>query len=90
MAVELTVNPNTIAKAYQDLEREGVIESSRGRGTFVAASKPVASERERLARLGPVIDRLIAEAYPLGVSDEDLSRLLTEGLEERRRDRRDK
>lgn len=89
LAIDLAVNPNTIAKAYQDLERDGVIETSRGRGTFVAAAEPVASERERSTRLSPVIERLIAEAYLLGISEDDLRRLLDERLAERRRDRRD-
>lgn len=88
LAVELAVNPNTIAKAYQDLERDGVIEASRGRGTYVASAKPAVPESERAKRLFPVIDRLIAEAYLLGVSEDDLARLLQERLAERRRDRR--
>lgn len=89
LAVELAVNPNTIAKAYQDLERDGVIETSRGRGTFVASSRPVATESERARRLHPVIDRLIAEAYLLGVSEDDVKRLLEERLAGKRRGRQD-
>jgi GntR family transcriptional regulator len=89
LAVELAVNPNTIAKAYQDLERDGVIETSRGRGTYVSSAKPSVPESERARRLRPVIDRLIAEAYLLGISEEDLGRLLQERLAERRRDKHD-
>lgn len=89
LAIELAVNPNTIAKAYQDLERDGVIETSRGRGTFVAPGASKATGSERLQRLGPVLDRLIAEAYLLGISEDELQRLLADRLDERRRARKD-
>ena len=89
LAIELAVNPNTIAKAYQDLERGGIIETSRGRGTFVAAGASRATGSERLQRLNPVLDRIISEAYLLGISDEDLKRVLEDRLAERRRDRHD-
>lgn len=84
LAVELAVNPNTIAKAYQDLERDGIIETWRGRGTFVAASTAKVNEAERLPRLTPLVERLIAEAYLLGISDDELQHLLDEKLRERR------
>jgi len=89
LAVELAVNPNTIAKAYQDLERDGVIETSRGRGTYVSSAKPAVPVSERARRLRPIMDRLIAEAYLLDISEEDLGRLLQERLAERRRDKHD-
>ncbi|CEO88169.1 GntR family transcriptional regulator [Syntrophaceticus schinkii] len=47
LAARITINPNTIAKAYQELEREGVIETLRGRGTFVAVQEIKASEGEK-------------------------------------------
>jgi GntR family transcriptional regulator len=89
LAIELAVNPNTIAKAYQDLERDGILETSRGRGTFVAEGKAAIAESERRERLGPTIDKVISEAYLLGISEEDLRRLLEERLAERRKNRLD-
>ncbi len=89
LAVELAVNPNTIARAYQDLERDGVIETFRGRGTFVATRAVKEAGHERVERIRPVIDRLITEAYLLGVSDGDLKRMLDERLTERRLARKD-
>ncbi|MGE5561393.1 MAG: GntR family transcriptional regulator [Chloroflexota bacterium] len=86
LAIELAVNPNTIAKAYQELERGGVIETPRGRGSFIADASPGLSRTERLRRLAPALERLAAEAYHLGVSDEELLKLLAERLAERRRD----
>ena len=89
LAVELTVNPNTVARAYQDLERDGVIETSRGRGTFVASGAAKVAVAERVERLGPVLDRVIAEAYLLGISEDDLGRILEKRLSERRRTSQD-
>lgn len=86
LAVELAVNPNTIAKAYQELEREGVIETPRGRGSFISAQTPELTENERSERLRTAIDRLIAEAYHLNVPDGELPELLRRRLTERRRD----
>ncbi|MCW3491663.1 GntR family transcriptional regulator [Dethiobacter alkaliphilus] len=66
LALKLTVNPNTVAKVYQELEREGVIRVARGLGTFVA-------EREedfggvQEAALDKALETLFVEAYQLGV-----------------------
>lgn len=78
LALELTVNPHTVAKAYQELEREGVIEIPRGKGAFIATPKEAAlpdqAERERI--LGETIERLTAEAYRLRfTADEVLCRV---------------
>lgn len=81
LAIELAVNPNTVAKAYQELERDGVIETSRGRGTFVAGEAAQVTDAEKAERLLPFIDRLIAEAYFLGISDDKLRSLLGERLD---------
>lgn len=89
LAVELAVNPNTVARAYHDLERDGVIETSRGRGTFVASGAAKVTEAERVERLAPVLDRVIAEAHLLGISEDDLRRILEKRLAERRRTSQD-
>ncbi len=86
LALELAVNPNTVVKAYQTLEREGLIELPRGRGAFVAGGRAAVPE-ERLALLRPAVDRLIAEAYRLNCSDAEVIDLVRTGLtaaEERR------
>src|SRR5947199_9142447 len=52
LAVELSVNPNTVIKAYSELEREGVLTTEQGSGTFVAAQPPTAlSEENRRAKV---------------------------------------
>src|SRR5512145_1360249 len=68
LAIELAVNPNTVVKAYQALEREGVVELPRGKGAFVA-SRAEAGGRERIALLKPTVERLVAEAYRLGLNE---------------------
>lgn len=70
LAVELAVNPNTVAKAYQELEREGVIETPRGRGSFVADRDPALPEAERLRQFVEAADRLAADAYRLRIDSD--------------------
>jgi GntR family transcriptional regulator len=69
LALELTINHNTVAKAYQELERERVIEVIRGRGTFIAArptGRPPDYE-ERVRVLRDEMRRIWIEAYHLGL-----------------------
>jgi len=73
LAVDLSVNSNTVAKVYRDLERAGVLETRRGIGTFVKASVPKAmpkSERDRL--LTVLAERFLAEAAAMGFSADQL------------------
>ena len=87
LALELAVNPNTIAKAYQELERDGVIETPRGKGSYVAEPTQTATAAERLRQLGDVVDRLVAEAYRLQVGPEQALALVRERLVEAERRR---
>lgn len=87
LALQLTVNPNTIAKAYQELERDGVIETPRGRGSFVADREHRLPEAERLRQFGEAAERLVADAYRLQLSVEQAVAVFRERLmaAERRR-----
>ena len=87
LAVELAINPNTIAKAYQELERDGVIETPRGRGSFIADRDQGLPAEARREKLRPAVERLVVEAYHLGVRDEDVQRMVQRLLEEARRKR---
>lgn len=80
LAVQLAVNPNTVAKAYQELERENVIETIRGRGTFLAAKESVILEEERIRMLRETINDLLVEAHHLRISSELLTKLFLEQL----------
>lgn len=69
LAASLVVNPNTIAKAFQELERQHVIETFRGKGTFVA--EPVhlpGQEKERLDLLQNNLQKIAVEAKHLGLT----------------------
>src|ERR671924_7770 len=69
LAVDLRVNANTVARVYADLEREGVLETRRGVGTFVAA-RTVAEQDHALRRseLRRIVDRFLAELSLHGFS----------------------
>jgi GntR family transcriptional regulator len=71
LAKELLINPNTIARAYQVLEAEGVTYSRRGAGTFIAATKPVVKAEERRRRFREAIEAALADAFHLGLSEEE-------------------
>ncbi|HLN61565.1 MAG TPA: GntR family transcriptional regulator [Symbiobacteriaceae bacterium] len=87
MAVELAVNPNTIAKAYQELERDGVIDTPRGRGSYVADREHSLSDEERLRQFGEAVDRLVADAYRLRIDARTAEALLRERMAEAERRR---
>ncbi len=78
LATELIINPNTVARAYQDLERAGVVETRRSQGTFACAPSRMLTEDERRARIVPHLDRALQEARTLGLDFEDVRALLSE------------
>jgi GntR family transcriptional regulator len=75
LAEELVINPNTVAKAYRELEHEGVIELRHGAGAFVAASAKgkKAADKVRLAQ--PTVTAAIDKLRAKGLSDEEIRRL---------------
>lgn len=78
IAGSLAINPNTIQRAYRELESEGFIYSVPGKGSFVS-ERPAVSE-EALEKLWEQFDRTVRELRYLGVSGEDLAaRLQNEG-----------
>jgi len=73
LAVELRVNANTVAKVYAELEREGVLETRRGVGTFVGARHLEARSRQNQKEvLRELADRFVEEAAAMGFSVDDL------------------
>ncbi len=82
LALELTINPNTVARAYRDLERDAVIETSPGRGSFVrtdGAQDVATKTRDDVA--GDVLNDAVREAKSLGLSRTAISALLEQTLE---------
>ena len=79
LAVELAVNANTVARVYSDLERAGVLETRRGVGSFVAATRDRARPAEQKARhLNAFVTRILADADRHGFTiDEVMAALKT-------------
>ena len=73
LAVDLCVNANTVARVYSELERAGVLETRRGVGSFVSATRAQArSRRERDRRLSAFVTRLLADAEAEGFTSDDV------------------
>ncbi|OJW14720.1 MAG: hypothetical protein BGO49_17195 [Planctomycetales bacterium 71-10] len=75
---DLVVNPNTVARAYTELEREGLLANRPGRGVFVAEPRGELTEEARRRRLTEGVDRLLTEAVHLGFSKAEVARLVAE------------
>ena len=69
------INPNTVLKAYRDLEREGLVEARAGHGTFVR-SRPAGPPPGTHSRLGHGLARWVREARDAGLDDETIEEML--------------
>ena len=73
LAGRIAINPNTIAKAYQEMEREGIIETLRGRGTFVAEVRTRGIDREeKMGRMREMLEKVLVEAYYLQMEEDEV------------------
>ena len=72
LSERLKVNPNTVAKAYRELELKGIIVSERGSGSFIQAPPRAPAAREKKASLKKLYHRLLAEAAGSGVTESEL------------------
>lgn len=77
---KLVVNPNTIARVYTELEREGVLNTRPGLGVFVAQPRNDLTRRARRDRLTSLVDELLTEAVHLGFAAEEVVALITDRL----------
>ncbi len=80
MAEELVINPNTVARAYGDLIREGVLEARKGKGVFAARRRPAFTKTERLRRLETSLEAFINEGLYLGFTSDELREALERKL----------
>ena len=78
LAEQLLINPNTVAKAYGDLSKDGLLEPLPGRGLAVAARRAGMglTRAERLRRMDPLIAQVLQEAIAMELSPEDVHELL--------------
>ena len=78
LAHQLLVNPNTVARAYLELEREGVVHKHHGSGTYIADTGSPLARKERMKILSERVDALLAEARHLQVDPAELLHLIKE------------
>jgi DNA-binding transcriptional regulator YhcF (GntR family) len=76
LALQLRVNPNTVAKAYKELQTKGVVTNRRTAGTYVSDAGSPLARRERLKILTERVDTLLAEARQMSVGLDEVTDLL--------------
>ena len=75
LAEELVINPNTVAKAYRELEHEGVIELRHGAGAFVSASPRGKKATEKVRAGQSIVAAAVEKLHARGMSDDEIRRL---------------
>jgi GntR family transcriptional regulator len=80
IAEDLAMNPNTAARAYRELEREGVIEVRHGSGAYVAEPKTSSGKAAAIRRAGEVLRHAIGKGAALGLSESELRRVFENEL----------
>ena len=72
LAVDLEINPNTVMRAYRELELGGLLETHQGTGTFISDKKPEKNTAERERQLNQMVGEIAARAGAAGFNLEDL------------------
>ncbi len=80
LAVDLSINPNTVIRAYRELEIAGILETQQGSGTFVGRHKPQVDALERRRMLDQILTELLARAAGYGFTLDEM----LEGLRQRK------
>jgi GntR family transcriptional regulator len=83
LSAELHVNPLTVAKAYQFLERDGFVESRKGRGTFVLPLKKLSPAGQQKL-IQPAVEQVVSEATHLGLTEAQLHQLIRQAYAQKR------
>jgi GntR family transcriptional regulator len=86
VAVDLAINPNTVVRAYKELEIRGVLTTQQGTGTFISTNQTKPDEVERQRRLNQMVSEVVARAGAEGYTLEELIEMLMALLAERPRD----
>jgi GntR family transcriptional regulator len=82
MSQTLVVNPNTVARAYTELERQGAVYTRPGLGVFVSAARAPLPKKVRRERLQQAIDQLLIEAVQFGCDSEEVLELVDERIKQ--------
>jgi len=80
LAEQLVINPNTVARTYADLIRDGVLEAQQGKGVFVARRRTVYTKAERSRRIDASLEAFVGEGVQLGFTPEELREALERKL----------
>ena len=78
LAVDLSINPNTVVRAYRELEIRGIIETQQGTGTFISSKKVRQDEAHRQRRLTQLVSEFVANASAQGFTVEEIQERLAE------------
>lgn len=82
LSADLTINPNTVARAYRELERDGVIDTSPGRGSFIAGDGTASAARRTLADVtSQAINEAVREAKSIGLGRHDVQEIFQRVLD---------
>ncbi|GMO17888.1 MAG: GntR family transcriptional regulator [Spirochaetaceae bacterium] len=76
LAIDLKINPNTIAKAYGELEIRGILVTQVGRGTYISDKKPDKKDAGRTQKISELCGRFLRDMAALGVEKDEILRLL--------------
>ena len=87
LAVDLSINPNTVVRAYRELEIRGILTTHQGTGTFITAAKVDPSDAERQRRLSQMVSEFVAHAGGAGFTLQEIMDRLAE-LQSEQQDRR--
>src|SRR5438876_3721298 len=78
LAVDLSINPNTVVRAYRELEIRGILTTQQGTGTFITATRPDPNGDERERRLSQMVSEFVAHAGGAGFTLREIIHRLTE------------
>ncbi len=76
LAESMVMNPNTVAKAYRELEHEGIVELRQGAGAFINENLNSKELIDRMQTARPVVDKAVERLLALGLSEEEIKRLV--------------
>ena len=88
VAVDLAINPNTVGRAYRELEIRGVLETQQGTGTFISHQEVKRDDVERQRQLNQLVSDFVARAGAAGFTIEDLMEQLHDRQNDSAKDRR--
>ncbi|MBQ7766474.1 MAG: GntR family transcriptional regulator [Lachnospiraceae bacterium] len=78
LALDISITPGTVAKAYQELERQNIIETIRGKGTFIAGTIEMKQDDVRLAESKKLMRSAVLECKVMGMTEEQVTGIVKE------------